>query len=1112
MGNLFKNTAQKSSSSSTPQVPAWLANSLYANSQDANALAARPFDPYTGDFTAGTNDAQMAGMGMVAGLGNYQAQQIAPGAIAGGDLFARGAGQSLGGTDLSGYMNPYVGSVVDTTMAQIDRSTAQQLQQNKGQAALSGAFGGDRAALVDVETNRNADQLKANTSAQLYDQAFRNAQGAAQYDITNRNQLAAQQAGFDQQAQTTNLSAYMQAMLANQGADLSAAQLRSGVGQTLYGMGTQQQQTEQHDLDAQYQEFMRAINDPYQKLQFAAGINNSLSPAFIGQTTNTRAQGPAPLMALAGLGISALGAYGSAGGFKADGGRVGYADGGRMFDAEWEEIPGGGGEEQPGNPELAAALELLSPQDPRQDRGFGPPSAFPAETSMGKPFAEGGPVFGGGRGNLASTPYPTASRGGLGAAAPISIGPARSFSRQGLRDAQPAAPAETAQPMGPAALLEIPLGNYDGGNARGGLVRRAVGGDLPPEDERERVLAQSRGMGGLGPALALAPPLAPPADPMPAPASSPAPSAGLAPEAPAAGPGPASPQEPRWSAPPPAGSEMQAFRGWFDGEREKIASLSDAKLRTQKTVQLYELYNAMLETAPGAGDRLTYPQVVAQERARRGSATLPAPGSAPTRSGAVSPAPAGGLGTADEVRPAPSGGEAPVASAAPHPGLGLPPGTEPGAASPADDRQALWLAMMATGAGMMSARGPGFSGMGDGLQAGIQTYAGLRGQEALRADRAEDRRVRSYGYGVQAETARQNRAQQLQLQLLGLEQKQQDAQLNRDQRMEIARMADATRLEIAQLLSTSRERVAATPRPGADPELVRLQTARDALPEGDPRRAELDARIGKLSAPALGGGASSADERRDARYRELVQAEQSRGLSADEQLELDVLKRRLEAPRTTVGPDGAVNTITPPPMPLPRSGAPQPAAEPRPGTSSTPVPGGGQVTRQPSTELGEKARGSFASDLTAYRGIDDALEAVMGRPNSAGLWTGAVPDVARQYLDLDGTKTRALIARISATEVHDMTGAAQSIAEVERLKPYIPLITDRPEAIIEKLRLMKREMRQMMRDRAAMYPNATLPDPVRTAIDEDAPAAGRASGSVPPPPPGFTLVTPKTGR
>jgi hypothetical protein len=121
--------------------------------------------------------------------------------------------QSLANTDLSPYQNQYTSGVIDAAMGDLNRAREMTQNQNAASAVSAGAFGGDRQALVEAETNRNFGRQASDMAMNLRNQAFQNAQAAAQTDL-NRAQDAGGQ----------NAQSAMQAALANQQAGLSAGQ------------------------------------------------------------------------------------------------------------------------------------------------------------------------------------------------------------------------------------------------------------------------------------------------------------------------------------------------------------------------------------------------------------------------------------------------------------------------------------------------------------------------------------------------------------------------------------------------------------------------------------------------------------------------------------------------------------------------------------------------------------------------------------------------------------------------------------------------------------------------------------------------------------------------
>ena len=120
-------------------------NSVNAQAQDA---AAAPFQEYGGEFVAPLNDTQNAG---VAQTSQY-AQSAQPYYNAATGYTAAGAQNvgSLTPEQIAYYQNPYTQSVIDPTVKAMQQQQGQQLSAQRGQQALSGAFGGDRSGIADA--------------------------------------------------------------------------------------------------------------------------------------------------------------------------------------------------------------------------------------------------------------------------------------------------------------------------------------------------------------------------------------------------------------------------------------------------------------------------------------------------------------------------------------------------------------------------------------------------------------------------------------------------------------------------------------------------------------------------------------------------------------------------------------------------------------------------------------------------------------------------------------------------------------------------------------------------------------------------------------------------
>ncbi len=249
-------------------------------------LDANPFQSFDNPLVAGTNDTQAAALDQFTanqGLSSNtlnQAQTAAQGA-------ANFTPQSFANADLSPFLNPFTQNVIDASTGELRRQN--EITQNgiNSQAAQSNAFGGSRHAILGAEQNRNFNSQLAdtvtglnfdnfNSAASLFGQdADRQVQGA------NLNLNAANQLGVLGQAQGNETRANAQALNA---------------------FGTQEQQTEQARLDAEYQEFLRAQDDPFRRAQIELGILGA-TPTITDSTTT---QSPGTLGLLGG-GISLLG-------------------------------------------------------------------------------------------------------------------------------------------------------------------------------------------------------------------------------------------------------------------------------------------------------------------------------------------------------------------------------------------------------------------------------------------------------------------------------------------------------------------------------------------------------------------------------------------------------------------------------------------------------------------------------------------------------------------------------------------------------------------------------------------------------------------------------------
>lgn len=259
------------------------------------------------------------GMAAEAGLRGLDARYDAGNFNAG--RFDQGAAQY--------YMDPYMQSVVDIQQQEAQRQADIAATQRGAQAVGAGAFGGSRQAIMDAEAAKNLAAQKGAIQATGLQSAYGQAQ--QQYNTDQARQMAAQQA-YEQSRQYG-------AGLGMQGLQtaLQGAGALGQLGQTQYGqqvgninlqnqLGGQQQAQQQAILNQQIQDY--ATQQQYPMMQLANMSNLLRGMPMQSATTQSYAPAPSGLSQIAGLGATALGAYGASGGFK------GAAAGGSVRDIQ----------------------------------------------------------------------------------------------------------------------------------------------------------------------------------------------------------------------------------------------------------------------------------------------------------------------------------------------------------------------------------------------------------------------------------------------------------------------------------------------------------------------------------------------------------------------------------------------------------------------------------------------------------------------------------------------------------------------------------------------------------------------------------------------------------
>jgi hypothetical protein len=100
---------------------------------------------------------------------------------------------------------------------------------------------------------------------------------------------------------------------------------------------------------------------------------------------------------------------------------------------------------------------------------------------------------------------------------------------------------------------------------------------------------------------------------------------------------------------------------------------------------------------------------------------------------------------------------------------------------------------------------------------------------------------------------------------------------------------------------------------------------------------------------------------------------------------------------------------------------------------------------------------TVAKNNAAVANIDNALKQVNLYPSGFGA-QAYLPDAVLQRTDPNGVTARATVANIGSLKIHDRSGAAVTVGETPRLRPFIPAVNDAPETVVKKLKELRREM------------------------------------------------------
>ena len=298
-------TAPSNQSVSQTSIPEYARPYVERMLGKSEALSNTPYQAYGGERIAGFTPMQQQSFQQVQNL--QPSQQLGTGTqLAGmaglGSLMAgqNYANQATNPGAMQSYMSPYIQGALNPQLEEARRQSNISGQQNAGQAARAGAFGGSRFGLQEAERQRNLGTLQNSIYGQGMQSAFDRAQQAQQFGAT----LGLQ--GMGQGLQAANTLGQLGQQQFGQQKDIINA---------MQNAGSMQQGLEQQRLQQQYQDFLTQRDYPKQQQAFMSDMLRGLPLSQSSQQGYQAA--PSYLSQAAGLGLLGKGM-----GLFAEGGEV----------------------------------------------------------------------------------------------------------------------------------------------------------------------------------------------------------------------------------------------------------------------------------------------------------------------------------------------------------------------------------------------------------------------------------------------------------------------------------------------------------------------------------------------------------------------------------------------------------------------------------------------------------------------------------------------------------------------------------------------------------------------------------------------------------------------
>lgn len=263
---MSKGGSETSTVTSQQTLDPFIRDALQRNVMAAQQVSQLPYQPYSGPRVAGFRPAEQQAFDIAqqAVAGRVGSQQLAGATQAAQQAAAFGPEQFQ--QNVAGFMSPYQQNVIDATMARLSKARAERDAATKAQLAASRAFGNTRRGVYEAQLAAEQDLNTAQTLANLYQQGYGQAAGLAAGLPGQRLQASQQLAALAPQA-------------------LAQEQAYAGM---LGGVGQQQRQMAQQNLELAYRDFLEQRGYPVEQLRILQSGLQGLPAVTSTQETSTQ--------------------------------------------------------------------------------------------------------------------------------------------------------------------------------------------------------------------------------------------------------------------------------------------------------------------------------------------------------------------------------------------------------------------------------------------------------------------------------------------------------------------------------------------------------------------------------------------------------------------------------------------------------------------------------------------------------------------------------------------------------------------------------------------------------------------------------------------------------